>query len=134
MSRSKTSVPSQLPARVSPRQPAKDLAAVHTASGGHGRQLLGFLPQVILLSDGRVGEWGTHKAMGRWRDQDGEKEKYGDQEEIERERESSRDTYKGKKRERDSKAERDIENERETQRDRKRDGQRERRLGRWRGR
>lgn len=33
------------PARVSPRQPAKDLAAVHTASGGHGRQLLGFLPQ-----------------------------------------------------------------------------------------
>lgn len=73
MSRSKTSVPSQLPARVSPRQPAKDLAAVHTASGGHGRQMLGFLPQVILLSDGRVGEGGTHKAMGRGETKTGRK-------------------------------------------------------------
>lgn len=79
-------MPSQLPARVSPRQPAKDLAAVHTASGGHGRQMLGFLPQVILLSDGRVGEGGDTQSNGKRRDQDGEKEKHGDQEEIERER------------------------------------------------
>lgn len=65
--------------------------------------MLGFLPQVILLSDGWMGVGDAHET-GRWRDQEGEKEKHGD-----------------------------IENERETKRDRE-DGQRERKSGSRRGR
>ena len=77
LSQRKDSVPHPLPAWVPPRQPAKDLAADDTASRGHRREMLDFLPQDILLPDGQV-EVGTHTDREREEEDDRGREKDGD--------------------------------------------------------
>lgn len=80
----KDSVSYRLPAWVTPRQPAKELATADTASRGHGREMLDLLPQVILFSNGSMEvETHTHKdthtegeeGRERERARDGEREK-----------------------------------------------------------
>lgn len=129
LSQRKDAVPHPLPAWVPPRQPAKDLAADDAASRGHGREMLDFLPQNILLSDGQV-EVGTHTDRERKKKMIEKERKM----EIHRWRDRNRYT-ETKKRERQGKIEAVTQRytHRETRREEKRQS-RKTESQKWRGR
>ena len=129
LSQRKDAVPHPLPAWVPPRQPAKDLATDDAASGGHGREMLDFLPQNILLSDGQV-EVGMHT------DRERKKKMIEEQRKMDIHRWRDRNRYtETKKRERQGKTEEVAQRytHRETKRDEKRQS-RKTESQKWRGR
>lgn len=97
-------MPDPLPARVPPRQPAKDLATADTAPRGHGREMLNLPPQAVLLSDGQM-EVGIHththtqtkskRYQGRKTETEMERERHR---EIDSQRERKSGSWKGRER------------------------------------